>query len=78
VAIILTIAAITIPNLLKSNVAANESSPVGSVRAWVALGFEHHDPNLPPGNKSGYTIAETGAIPDRPSSLDVTLASGTW
>jgi type IV pilus assembly protein PilA len=89
VAIILIIAAIAIPNLLKSKMAANESSAVGSIRtintaeityqtACPAQGYAANllalntgggcaagvgiiDPNLGAGNKSGYTMAATGA-----------------
>jgi type IV pilus assembly protein PilA len=89
VAIILIIAAIAIPNLLKSKMAANEASAVGSVRTintaeityqtscplngyaanLLALntgggcvaGVNIIDANLAAGQKSGYTIAATGA-----------------
>jgi type IV pilus assembly protein PilA len=60
VAIILIIAAIAIPNLLKSRMAANESSAVGSLRTYntafvtyaaqcPALGFPKDLPTIGPG-----------------------------
>jgi type IV pilus assembly protein PilA len=91
VAIILIIAAIAIPNLLRARIAANESSAVGSVRTVVTANVTYSstwgtgfatslvplggaapcagataaaacliDPVLAAGNKSGYTIVDTG------------------
>ena len=40
VAIILIIAAIAIPNLLRARMAANESSAVGSLRTIVTFGIQ--------------------------------------
>ncbi len=75
VAIILIIAAIAIPNLLRSKIAANESSAVGSVRtintaevtyqsSWgsgFAVGF---DPllSVAPNTKSGYKFNAAGTL----------------
>jgi type IV pilus assembly protein PilA len=60
VAIILIIAAIAIPNLLRARIAANESSAVGSVRTIVTSEVTLIDPVLAAGAKSGYTIAAPG------------------
>jgi type IV pilus assembly protein PilA len=78
VAIILIIAAIAIPNLIKSKMAANESSAVGSLRtlttgeiayasACPAIGFTH-------------TLADLGTnatCPGGNSQIDSTLQGGT-
>ncbi len=81
VAIILIIAAIAIPNLLRSRIAANESSAVGSVRtintAEVTYSSTYPD--------EGFAAALTnlgGAIPCTPAIatgclLDQVLAAGT-
>jgi len=80
VAIILIIAAIAIPNLLRSRIAANEASAVGSIRTintaeiTYASTYPNHGfaalTNLGP-NASG-TVDETGA-----GLLDSVLSSGT-
>jgi type IV pilus assembly protein PilA len=78
VAIILIIAAIAIPNLLKVRISANESSAVGSVRNLTTanvqyatqcpnLGFPAALANLGPGNN---TCAAAGII-------DAVLVTGT-
>jgi type IV pilus assembly protein PilA len=78
VAIILIIAAIAIPNLIKSKMAANEASAVGSLRtlttgeiayasACPAIGFTH-------------TLADLGTnatCPGGNNQVDSTLQSGT-
>ena len=78
VAIILIIAAIAIPNLIKSKMAANESSAVGSLRtlttgeiafasACPAIGFTH-------------TLADlgtAGTCPGGNAQIDSTLQSGS-
>jgi type IV pilus assembly protein PilA len=78
VAIILIIAAIAIPNLIKSKMAANEASAVGSLRtlttgeiayasACPAIGFTH-------------TLADLGTnatCPGGNSQIDSTLQGGT-
>ncbi len=78
VAIILIIAGIAIPNLLKARISANESSAVGSVRALTtaniqyfvqcpAKGFAASLSNLGPGDGSCAAI----------TAIDEILASGT-
>ena len=77
VAIILIIAAIAIPNLLRSKMAANEASAVGSLRTLNTAcitysttygGYPHALGNLGPGNPA------TSAAADM---IDSVLASGT-
>ncbi|HZQ92649.1 MAG TPA: pili assembly chaperone [Terriglobales bacterium] len=81
VAIILIIAAIAIPNLLRSRIAANESSAVGSIRTlntaevtysstYPDLGFTCTLANLgPPSGSASATSTSAGLI-------DSVLASG--
>jgi prepilin-type N-terminal cleavage/methylation domain-containing protein len=81
VAIILIIAAIAIPNLLRARIAANEASAANSVRkiATAEVAYSTAYPTV------GYapTLAELGgAVPCTPSSttacvLDNVLSSGT-
>jgi type IV pilus assembly protein PilA len=81
VAIILIIAAIAIPNLLRSRIAANESSAVGSIRtintAEVTYASTYPDVGYPAG------LAELGgAEPCIPTTataciIDQVLAAGT-
>src|ERR1700731_1960652 len=81
VAIILVIAAIAIPNLLRSRMAANEASAVGSIRTInaSALEFSFSYPNL------GYPVSLSslgGVSPCTATSaaaclLDQVLAAGT-
>jgi len=78
VAIILIIAAIAIPNLLKSKMAANESSAVGSVRT-INTGLVTYAAGCP---NIGYaaTLLElnTGAAcPSGVNIIDNVLATGT-
>jgi prepilin-type N-terminal cleavage/methylation domain-containing protein len=76
VAIILIIAAIAIPNLLKSKMAANESSAVGSVRTinTAEITYQVGCPNL------GYTtlaFLNTGnGCPAGVGIIDATLGGG--
>ena len=87
VAIILIIAAIAIPNLLRSRMAANEASAVGSVRtintaevtyssAYPDVGFATAISNL-----AGDTSTCSGATPSATSSsaclIDNVLGAGT-
>ena len=84
VAIILIIAAIAIPNLMRSRIAANEASAVGSVRtintaevtyasAYPDIGFTNTLANLAGSSCSGVTSAtSTGAC-----LIDNVLGSGT-
>jgi prepilin-type N-terminal cleavage/methylation domain-containing protein len=74
VAIILIIAAIAIPNLLRSRIAANEASAVGSLRTintaevtyastYPAAGFANNLATLGPGSTAGNTTAaSTNAV----------------
>jgi type IV pilus assembly protein PilA len=77
VAIILIIAAIAIPNLIKSKMAANESSAVGSLRTLntAEVGFSAQCPDVGFANtlaKLGGTVGDcTGA-----GLIDSTLQSG--
>jgi prepilin-type N-terminal cleavage/methylation domain-containing protein len=70
VAIILIIAAIAIPNLLRSRIAANEASAVGSIRTvntaevtyastYPSLGFAPDLKTLGPGATAGNTTASS-------------------
>ena len=77
VAIILIIAAIAIPNLLRSRIAANEASAVGSVRtintAEVTYASTYPDCGFTSlGNLGGSGGSSTGA-----GLIDAVLASGT-
>jgi len=83
VAIILIIAAIAIPNLLRARIAANESSAVASIRtlntaqisynsAYPTVGFAATLGNLA-GTCTGTTIPTTGSA----CLIDSQLASGT-
>ena len=80
VAIILIIAAIAIPNLLRSRMAANESSAVGSVRTMNTAAISYNSTygnGFPPsmaaiGNDGTTTISCTNA-----ELVDTVLTSGT-
>ena len=79
VAIILIIAAIAIPNLLRSRIAANEASAVGSVRTintaevtYAATYPEQGFVNLPLLGGTGTTATSDAAL-----LLDQVLAAGT-
>jgi type IV pilus assembly protein PilA len=80
VAIILVIAAIAVPNLLRAKIAANESSAAGSMRT-ISIGEETYNLAYP---TIGYTDLTTlgGATPCSPSSttacmIDSVLTTGT-
>jgi type IV pilus assembly protein PilA len=75
VAIILIIAAIAIPNLLKARVAANESSAVGTLRTMVtaAVTYESTYQNGFPASQAGFGGASPGTC-NAPNLLDNTLA----
>lgn len=86
VAIILIIAAIAIPNLMRSRMAANEASAVGSVRtintaevtyssAYPDLGFTGTLSSL--GGSATSCAASTGATSTNACLIDSVLASGT-
>jgi len=83
VAIILIIAAIAIPNLLRSRIAANEASAVGSLRTINTAEISY---NITFGSTVGFaTLADLGPVAGGTASptstaaglLDATLASGS-
>jgi len=79
IAIILIIAAIAIPNLLRSRIAANEASAVGSLRAinnaevTYNSSYNTYTCNLVVLGPNGSSSATSNSA----SILDATLASGT-
>src|SRR5215470_9376182 len=78
VAIILIIAAIAIPNLIKSKMAANESSAVGSLRTITTANIAYSTacPNI--GFSATLLELNTGTLcPPASSEIDNTLSSGT-
>ena len=66
VAIILIIAAIAIPNLLRSKMAANESSAVGSIRTIVTASITY---NTTYGNQFEPTLATLGPAGPAPAKI---------
>src|SRR5690242_20797387 len=80
VAIILIIAAIAIPNLLRSRMAANEASAVGSLRTMNTASISYTSTY---GNGFPGTIAEIGTTGtaavscDNAELIDSVLTSGT-
>jgi type IV pilus assembly protein PilA len=79
VAIILIIAAIAIPNLLRSRMAANEASAVGSIRTMNTAAITY---NSTYGNGFPPTLASIGTTGQTPSCtnamlLDSVLTTGT-
>lgn len=72
VAIILIIAAIAIPNLLKSRIAANEASAVGSTRTLVTSTITYGTSH---GGYAAVTLTELG--PTNAGLIDSVLAGGT-
>src|ERR1035437_6076740 len=77
VAIILIIAAIAIPNLLRSKMAANEASAVGSLRTinTASVAYSTTYGNYPPtlaSLETGSTVSSTAA-----DLIDTVLGSGT-
>src|SRR5271157_3266956 len=73
VAIILIIAAIAIPNLLRSRMAANEASAVGSLRTINTAEVTYS--STYPG--TGFTDTLTSLGPSGVNMIDSVLASGT-
>src|SRR5271167_1836830 len=78
VAIILIIAAIAIPNLLRARIAANESSAVASLRTLntAQISYDSSYPTI------GFATALSGTSCSPPGSanaccIDTTLSSGT-
>jgi type IV pilus assembly protein PilA len=81
VAIILIIAAIAIPNLLRARMAANESSAVASIRT-INTGMVTYNSSYPTVGYAATLITLGGVAPCTPSStsaclVDSVLASGT-
>jgi len=85
VAIILIIAAIAIPNLLRARIAANESSAVASIRtintaevtyqmAYPTVGYAPNLVSLGPG---AVVCPATGPVQAKACLIDNTLAGGT-
>jgi type IV pilus assembly protein PilA len=76
VAIILIIAAIAIPNLLKARIAANESAAVGTLRTWVtaAVTYESTYQNGFPPSQAVFTGAAPGTC-NASDLLDNTLTN---
>src|SRR5665811_2076907 len=81
VAIILIIAAIAIPNLLRSRIAANEASAVGSVRtintAEITYASTYPDVGFALLPALGPTSAGVGGTSANSGLIDSVLASGT-
>ncbi len=82
VAIILIIAAIAIPNLLRSKMAANEASAVGSLRSinTACVAYSTSYGQYPPGNvltTLGPPAAGAQASATNADLVDSVLASGT-
>jgi type IV pilus assembly protein PilA len=81
VAIILIIAAIAIPNLLRSRMAANEASAVGSVRTLNTSAVTYS--STYPANGYPATLASMGgpspctAVPATACLIDAVLSAGT-
>ena len=80
VAIILIIAAIAIPNLLRSRMAANEASAVGSIRTMntAAISFyTTYGDGFPPNLSSIGTVTGAALSCQNAELLDSVLTSGT-
>jgi type IV pilus assembly protein PilA len=80
VAIILIIAAIAIPNLLRSRMAANESSAVGSVRTMntAAITFNStYGDGFPPNITSIGTVVGTALSCQNAELIDSVLTTGS-
>ena len=81
VAIILIIAAIAIPNLLRSRMAANEASAVGSIRTLNTSAVTYS--STYPANGYPGTLAQMGgaspcvAVPATACLIDAVLSAGT-
>jgi type IV pilus assembly protein PilA len=76
VAIILIIAAIAIPNLLRARIAANESAAVGTLRTWTtaAVTYESTYQNGFPATQATFGGTPTTASCQTANLLDNTLA----
>ncbi len=81
VAIILIIAAIAIPNMLRARISANEASAVGSLRSLIVVLVQYstNNPSVPGCANCGYppnlAILGPGA-PPQANLIDAVLASG--
>ncbi len=81
VAIILIIAAIAIPNLLRARISANETSAVGSLRTLntVFVQYNTNNPSVPGCANCGFppSLAILGpGAPPQADLIDLVLASG--
>jgi type IV pilus assembly protein PilA len=79
VAIILIIAAIAIPNLLRSRMAANEASAVGSIRSinTAAVTYSSTYPSVGYPSSLGVLAPATSATSASADLIDSVLAAGT-
>src|ERR1022692_3485086 len=80
VAIILIIAAIAIPNLLRARIAANESSAVASIRTINTAEISYNSAYPTVGFSSLASLAGSSCTPPNSTSaclIDTTLAAGT-
>lgn len=87
VAIILVIAAVAIPNLLRSRMSANEASAVSSMRTMITaeiiysgtytIGFSADLPSLSDGGTPTNCIAPAVATASSACLIDPSLANGT-
>jgi len=77
VAIILIIAAIAIPNLLRSRMAANEASAVGSIRTINTAQITYSSTYIDCGYTSLGNLGGSGGSASGSGLLDSVLASGT-
>ena len=85
VAIILIIAAIAIPNLLRAKISSNESSAAASVRTIVTANIEYqtsypgegYAPNLGSLGPGGTTCSTNGPSSTNACIVDAVLAGGT-
>jgi type IV pilus assembly protein PilA len=80
VAIILIIAAIAIPNLLRARIAANESSAVASIRTINTAEISYNSAYPTVGFAALSALAGTSCTPPNSTSacwIDTTLAAGT-
>jgi type IV pilus assembly protein PilA len=85
VAIILIIAAIAIPNLLRAKISANESSAAASVRSIITANIEYltsypgegYAPNLASLGPGATSCSTNGPTSTNACIVDAVLASGT-
>jgi prepilin-type N-terminal cleavage/methylation domain-containing protein len=76
VAIILIIAAIAVPNMLRSRMAANEASAVSSTRTLVSAEFNYYQ-TFGGGTDYGQTLTALGPGTGNGNLIDANLATGT-